>query len=48
MLISESTTNTLENDSDGANRETEDEAPLDVNENSGVTSKIENDDELLI
>ena len=47
-LISEPSTETHENDSDGANNETEDESPLDMNENSGVTSKVENDDELLI
>ena len=47
-LISEPSTETIENDPDGNNRETEDESPLDMNENSGVTSKVENDDELLI
>ena len=45
-LISDPTT--LENGSEGRHSENEDDSPLDLNENSGVTSKVENDEELLI
>ena len=47
-LISEPTTENVEIGSDGRHSETEDDSPLDLNENPGVTSKVENDEELLI
>ena len=47
-LISDPITQNVENGSDGRHSETEDDSPLDLNENSGVTSKVENDEELLI
>ena len=47
-LISDPTSQNVENGSDGRHSETEDDSPLDLNENSGVTSKVENDEELLI
>ena len=47
-LISEPTTENVQTGSDGGHSETEDDSPLDLNENPGVTSKVENDEELLI
>ena len=47
-LISDTATTDVENGSDSRHRETEDDSPLDLNENSEVTSKVENDKELLI
>ena len=47
-LISEPTTENVETSSNGRQNETEDDSPLDLNENPGVTSKVENDEELLI
>ena len=47
-LISDPSTTNVENGPDSHHSETEDDSPLDLNENSGVASKVENDEELLI
>ena len=47
-LISDTSTTDVENGPDSRHSETEDDSPLDLNENSEVTSKVENDEELLI
>ena len=47
-LISDQSTTDVENGPDSHHSETEDDSPLDLNENSGGTSKVQNDEELLI